>query len=60
MKLMQQDSKFSPIAVVLESEEEVEQFWHLIRLSAHNVNTDDDARSLAIRISNYLSNEAKL
>ena len=57
MKLIQQAMpKFEPIAVVLETREEAELFWRMIRGSY----ADADEQRLANKISDYFSNEAKL
>jgi len=57
MKLTQQGvPEFHPIAIVLESREEAELFWRMVR----GEYCDDDEQRMANRISDYFSNEAKL
>jgi len=58
MKIVQQaQPKFEPIAIILETREEAEDFWEAIRsVSCRTV----DQNILLIKISNYFSNEAKL
>jgi len=57
MRFTQQaEPKFEPIAIVLETREEAELFWRIIRGSYSAA----DEQLLANEISNYFSNEAKL
>ena len=57
MKLTQQAvPKFEPIAIVLESLEEAELFWQMIR----GEYADPEEQIMANKISNYFSNEAHL
>lgn len=56
MKLVQQES-FSPIAIILETREEAELFWKIMR----EVDTGcHEGWKMAEKISNMFSNEAKL
>lgn len=60
MKLMQQKNMFSPIAIVVESSEDVQALWDLVLFATSPRELSPEARDLAARISNYLSNEAHL
>lgn len=56
MRLVQEDL-FSPIAIVLETREEAELFWKIVR----EVDAVDPAACrMAAKLSNLFSNEAKL
>ncbi len=59
MKLNQQSSEFSPIALVLETREEAQTFWDLITRITHVTNRSAEFE-MALRISDWLSNEAHL
>lgn len=59
MKCLQQGTTFSPIAVVLETHDEVAAFWDMLGLATGNGSSPETHR-LAVQILNYLSNEAKL
>lgn len=53
MRLVQEKA-FSPIAIVLETKEEAETFWRMVRESIQN---DNEARQMAIKISNLFGDE---
>ena len=57
MKIIQQEVPvFEPIAIVLETREEAELFWQMVRGSYDDI----DEQHLANKISDYFSNDAKL
>lgn len=61
MKMMQQETTFSPIAIVCETLEEAEALWDLARFTdCTGEPLSDDARRMAIKISDWFSNDAKL
>lgn len=61
MKMMQQDVTFSPIAIVVETAEEAEALWELARFTdCTGEPLSIEARALAVHISNWFSNAAKL
>ena len=61
MKMMQQEGAFKPIALVLESEEDALRFWDIInQYVSVGGPASEGAYQMAIRISNWFSNEAKL
>jgi hypothetical protein len=61
MKMMQQDGNFRPIALVLETEIDALRFWDIINqyVSVGGA-ASEEAYQMAIKISNWFSNEAKL
>jgi hypothetical protein len=61
MKMMQQEGAFNPIALVLESEEDALRFWAIVNqyISVGGA-ASEGAYQMAVRISNWFSNEAKL
>lgn len=61
MKMMQQETTFSPIAIVCETLEEAEALWDLARFTdCTGEPLSDDARRMAIKISDWFSNDAQL
>jgi len=58
MKILQEETKFSPVAIILETREDVGTFWDLIACARCDEGSDADA--LLIKISDWLSNEANL
>ena len=60
MKLMQQPTKMTPIAIVFESWDDVYHFWDIINTYKAGGPADKKTYQMAVRISNYLTNEAKI
>ena len=61
MKMMQQDITFSPMALIVETAEEAEALWELARFTdCTGEPLSGEARAMAVKISNWFSNEAKL
>jgi hypothetical protein len=58
MKIEQDNSAFNPITIVLESREEANAMWDILRAPSNR--SSELAVSLGIQLSNYFSNEAKL
>lgn len=60
MRMTQQDSVFAPIALVCETREEANALWDLARFTdCSGESLSPEAQKLAIKISNWLSSEAK-
>ena len=61
MKLMQQWEEMAPIAIVFEAREDVYHFWDIIdTYKATGGPANEGAYQMAVRISDYLSYEAKI
>jgi len=61
MKMMQQGVIFSPVALVVETSEEAEALWELARFTNRTGEPlSSEARAMAVKISNWFSNEAHL
>lgn len=61
MKMKQQSSAFSAIALIVETADEAEALWELARFTdATGEALSNRARKLAVKISDWFSNEAKL
>ena len=65
MKIEQEPAEFKPITITLETREEVNFFWDLIRASNFPIGPIENEHTIKIRnmyieISNWLSNAAKL
>lgn len=58
MKMLQENKEFSPIAIVLESREDVDAFWFMLICVA--ANPASPGFKLAKKMSDWFSNEAKL
>jgi len=57
----QQDTTFSPIAIIFETREEATLFWDLMKdVTQDSAGFSIDQRDMADRISDMLSNEAHL
>lgn len=60
MKMMQQEGAFKPIAIVLDTEEDALRFLDIIeQYVAVGGPASESAYQMAIRISNWFTNEAK-
>jgi hypothetical protein len=61
MKMMQQEGEFKPIALVLETENDALMFLDIINqyVSVGGA-ASEGAYQMAVRVSNWFSNEAKL
>ena len=57
MIIKQDETEFRPITITLDTREEAEAFWMIIRRSP--VDSDEEA-GIAFKISNWFSNHAKL
>ena len=55
MKLMKQYNDFNPVAIVIESKEDLKTFWAIIDHAALTVE-NDALYKMAIEISNWLAN----
>lgn len=61
MKLMQQQTVFSPVSIVLETREEAEALWNMARFTKCNGEMlSRDAKLVALQLSDWFSNEVKL
>lgn len=61
MKMMQQGMTFSPVALVVETAEEADALWELARFTnCTGEPLSGEARVMAVKISNWFSNEAHL
>jgi hypothetical protein len=59
MELRQQNNKFSPIALVLESRDEAMAFWDMI-LRVKDTTDKGSEHEMALEISDWMTSEAKL
>lgn len=59
MKLMQQNNGFSPVALVLETQRDLEVFWDMV-LRIKKCSDKDEEYEMARKISDWISNEAHL
>ena len=55
---MNQEATFSPITIVLETEVEANVFWDLVPDAQSS--EKQEVRTMALLLSDYFSNEAKL
>lgn len=59
MRLQQQNNGFSPIAIVLETQRDLEVFWDMV-LRIKRCSDKDEEYEMACTISDWISNEAHL
>jgi len=59
MKLQQENDGFSPIAIILETRDDVKVFWDMT-LRLKRCTEKDIEYQMAVKISDWLSNEAHL
>jgi hypothetical protein len=59
MRLQQQNNGFSPIAIVLETQRDLEVFWDMV-LRIKQCSDKDEEYEMARTISDWISNEARL
>ena len=59
MKMLQENKGFSPVAIVLQSHEEVEIFWNMLLRVSRCADVENEV-TMAIKISDWLSTEAHL
>jgi hypothetical protein len=59
MNMLQQETEFKPIEIVLETREEIDLLWEVFNAS-QEAWLGDKAIAMRRKISDFLSNEAKL